>query len=427
MADQFSKMYDVERIGGDQRTRLAEMLRANMLNQPQGQMVSGWYVKPNWMQQLAPALGGIIGTQMGKDIEEERNKEMAELLRKRKEGVAVESPQQTVINNIDSREVQGQTPFANPPAQTELQKIAGIRPQSTEQSNFPAVAPQQQQPKYRPMTQDELDENTMQMYRVDPRMAGLMTSMEANRLSREEAKQIRAEKLASEEKLLRMQLEGKKELAQFMAGSRQAPAPVAVLDPRTGQEIFVSPSQAYGMRPAKSMQPLSVAQQKEVLDADELAQTSQNTINTLNNALKINPIAYSGIGAKERAYIRSNTPLLAESPEANATVQLENMITTQALEGLKAAFGNNPTEGERKIQLELQAAPNKTPEQRKEIIERAIAAAQNRLNFNTQKAEALRGGTYMRPGYSPITAPQQTSGMPSQNAIDAEIARRQGR
>ena len=76
MAEQFSKMYDLEVVGGDQRTRLAEMLRANMLNQPQGQMVSGWYVKPNWMQQLAPALGGIIGTQMGKDIEEEKRKSM---------------------------------------------------------------------------------------------------------------------------------------------------------------------------------------------------------------------------------------------------------------------------------------------------------------------------------------------------------------
>lgn len=76
MADQFSKMYDVEVVGGDQRQRLAEMLRANMLNQPQGQMISGWYVKPNWMQQLAPALGGIIGTQMGKDIEEENRKSM---------------------------------------------------------------------------------------------------------------------------------------------------------------------------------------------------------------------------------------------------------------------------------------------------------------------------------------------------------------
>lgn len=59
--DQFSKMYDVEVIGGNQSKRLAEMLRANALNQPQGQMVSGWYVPPSWSQNLNQALQTGLG------------------------------------------------------------------------------------------------------------------------------------------------------------------------------------------------------------------------------------------------------------------------------------------------------------------------------------------------------------------------------
>lgn len=59
--DQFSKMYDVEVIGGNQKKRLAEMLRANALNQPQGQMVSGWYVPPSWSQNLNQTLQTGLG------------------------------------------------------------------------------------------------------------------------------------------------------------------------------------------------------------------------------------------------------------------------------------------------------------------------------------------------------------------------------
>ena len=86
MADQFSKMYDVERVGGDQRTRLAEMLRANALNQPQGQMVSGWYVAPSWSQNLNQALQGGIGTYMGAKLDEERKAKTAEILRQLSQG-----------------------------------------------------------------------------------------------------------------------------------------------------------------------------------------------------------------------------------------------------------------------------------------------------------------------------------------------------
>ena len=77
MANQpFSKMYDVEVVGGDQRTRLAEMLRANALNQPQGQMVSGWYVPPSWSQQLNPVLSGALGVYLGGKLDEEKRKSM---------------------------------------------------------------------------------------------------------------------------------------------------------------------------------------------------------------------------------------------------------------------------------------------------------------------------------------------------------------
>lgn len=82
MADQFSKMYDVEVVGGDQRQRLAEMLRANALNAPQGQMVSGWYVPPSWSQNLAHLAQTATGVLGGIAMEDAERKALQEDIEK---------------------------------------------------------------------------------------------------------------------------------------------------------------------------------------------------------------------------------------------------------------------------------------------------------------------------------------------------------
>jgi hypothetical protein len=64
-----------------------------------------------------------------------------------------------------------------------------------------------------------------------------------------------------------------------------------------------------------------------------------------------------------------------------------------------------PTEGERKILLEVQGSVGKAPEVRKAIYERAKVAATRRVKFNQDKAEALRGGEYFTPGHTPAAAP----------------------
>jgi len=137
---------------------------------------------------------------------------------------------------------------------------------------------------------------------------------------------------------------------------------------------------------------LSSAAQKEVFEADEMVQASKNAIGMLQEAKKLNKTAYSGVGAKPRAIIASNLGL--GSGGADDTVNLDNLMTGQALESLKATFGGMPTEGERKILLDIQASADKTPSQRAAILDRAEKAAERRIKFNESKAKALRGGTY---------------------------------
>jgi len=137
---------------------------------------------------------------------------------------------------------------------------------------------------------------------------------------------------------------------------------------------------------------LSSASEKELFEADDGIQAGKNIVGILKGALDLNDKAYSGYFAKSRAVARSNLP--GESEQANATINLDNMMTGQALESLKLVFGGMPTEGERKILLEMQASAEKTPKQRKDIIDRAVKAAENRIIFNTNKAKSLRSGTH---------------------------------
>lgn len=175
---------------------------------------------------------------------------------------------------------------------------------------------------------------------------------------------------------------------------------------RRGQDITRATAAAKQNAPTKTQ--LSASAQKELFEADELAQASANAVGMLKEALTLNDKAYSGYGAKERAVIRSNLP--GNDEGADATINLDNLMTGQALESLKAVFGGMPTEGERKILLDMQASADKTPKQRKAILDRAVQATERRLKFNKSKGDALRKGSYFTEG-----VPIQESG-PAQSA-----------
>jgi len=71
-----------EIIGLDRRKKMAELLVAQGAEgQPQGQMISGYYVPPSWAQRLSPVLSGVIGQSQLRDVENEQSA-LAEALRK---------------------------------------------------------------------------------------------------------------------------------------------------------------------------------------------------------------------------------------------------------------------------------------------------------------------------------------------------------
>lgn len=143
----------------------------------------------------------------------------------------------------------------------------------------------------------------------------------------------------------------------------------------------------------KEDQALTAGDRDAIRTADENILASNNVIGALTQAKELSRKALgfpgAGVAAKAGALIGNETAI--------ATTELDNMISGQALDSLRAVFGGNPTEGERKILLDIQGSSSQPDAVRQRIFDRAISAAQKRLQFNKDRADELRGGTYYKP------------------------------
>jgi hypothetical protein len=146
---------------------------------------------------------------------------------------------------------------------------------------------------------------------------------------------------------------------------------------------------------------------KAILEADKNVQAGQNAVTALQKALDLNEKSYSGPAAQMRGYWGSQIGL----EQGTNTEILTNTVTNQALENLRATFGGNPTEGERKILLDVQGAASQSPEVRKQIYHNAMQAAQQRVAFNNRLATDMRSGNYLLPQNQ---RPQQQAQQPQQ-------------
>lgn len=187
-----------------------------------------------------------------------------------------------------------------------------------------------------------------------------------------------------------------------------------------------------GKMPREDQQPLSASDKKAVLDAEDTVLATQNVITLLNEAEKLNSKANTGFGASTRASVGNMLPDLmvpdfVSSPESSrATANYENIVLGQALAQLKSTFGAAPTEGERKILIDLQGSVSQPPEVRADILRRARALAEKRMQDNSSRAEAIRGQTYFKPGGAAAGQPQaapRTSGGDVLNEARSAIAR----
>lgn len=191
------------------------------------------------------------------------------------------------------------------------------------------------------------------------------------------------------------------------ARQREALATQYGIDPKSaeGQRFILT-----GTLPA-SDKGVTAGDREAIREADDAVNSGEATLSLLDRAMELSGKAYEGTGAGARALVTSQFG----SEAGMATREFDNIITEQALGQLKAIFGGAPTEGERAILLEVQGSSSQPQAVRDAILRRARKAVERRVNYNRDRANELRGGTYYRPkpeGEVPVQAPA-TSGAPT--------------
>ena len=114
-----------------------------------------------------------------------------------------------------------------------------------------------------------------------------------------------------------------------------------------------------------------------------------------------------------RATAGAALPGKIEPEGAQATIEFDLLLKQQVLPQLKSIFGAAPTEGERKILLELQGSSSLPRAVRNKILDRAIAAAQRRMALDQQEEAALLSGSYFR---APMPSPARPAAAPAAGA-----------
>jgi hypothetical protein len=169
-----------------------------------------------------------------------------------------------------------------------------------------------------------------------------------------------------------------------------------------GQPVFMGPSgpvDASGNPVSQfDVKPKTVTatEQKQIWDTEDLVNEGSNTVGTLEQAMSLNGQAYEGSLAGWR---KSLGQLMgSDDPRYVATESFDNLIMTSALQSLRSTFGGNPTEGERKVLLDIQAISSKPRAVRDEILRRGMALAKTRIARETQRLTRLKGGEYSTRG-----------------------------
>jgi hypothetical protein len=154
--------------------------------------------------------------------------------------------------------------------------------------------------------------------------------------------------------------------------------PVTQFDPKEGK--------------AEKPRAPSSTEMREIIKTEDIVNNRMAAIRSVQDALGLNQQAYEGSLAGGRAALARL--FSSDDPAYVATEQLEQLVKSGALADLKATFGGNPTEGERKALLELQANITKPRAVREKFLRRLLQEMQIGLGNQTKRLEGLKTGQY---------------------------------
>ena len=144
-----------------------------------------------------------------------------------------------------------------------------------------------------------------------------------------------------------------------------------------------------------STQKMSDAELRLVIDARNTIGTLEGAIGDIKQAIGLNQNAYGGNIADLTE--ETITQLFVPGDEKlRNTRLLKNFLGAQGVAKLRASFGGNPTEGERKILLELEGIDALTSAERAAIMVRTLDALDKKAAREKKTLEEIQSGSLRR-------------------------------
>jgi hypothetical protein len=358
----------------NRQQQMAQLLMQQGMQQPSGQMVSGRYVAPSFFQYAAP----LAQMYAGKSLAEEGDKAMADLLRKQQLGKS--EAEKEILKNL--------TPSV------ELTEMAG--------------------PAY-------LGQIPVSARTVPPNLAKAAEIIKTNAYGagKEFLPQITKNlipELPTSVREYQYGVENPEFFAQQMA-QRKASAP---------NMTAITNVQAF--EPFKSK---AQGQMGEVLIKNfETLQNIPTAIRTLDRAAELAPQSFAGSFGEQKLelakFFNNNLGTNINPNKVANTEELRSALFTNVMENLKKLDASPSQEQQRVLQQSmgsLATDPTALPRVINTYKQILIDKAET---HNKKVSQAESGPAKMEFPFDIRIPLQNTGGMPSQSAIDAEIARRRG-
>jgi hypothetical protein len=161
------------------------------------------------------------------------------------------------------------------------------------------------------------------------------------------------------------------------------------------QVAGMSLSQARLMNEQLSTQKMSDAELRLVIDARDTIGTLEGAIGDIKQAIGLNQNAYGG-NIADLTEEKITQLFVPGDEKLRNTRLLKNFLGAQGVAKLRASFGGNPTEGERKILLELEGIDALTSAERAAIMVRTLDALDKKAAREKKKLEELQSGSLRR-------------------------------
>lgn len=408
--------YDAEAQQLEQRKKYAEALRAQGQQQlPGGQMVGNQFVATNPLNYLANALRQYSGAREMADVQAgeralnaRKQADLAEYL-KSMPGAKTETTKQLVGDRPGAGSFEDVTTTTMPTAEDYMQwSMRGLQfgPQVAQLGGNMA-----NQAQMREFQNKQLEAQTMDRQAArEQRAQELIMRLEDSRLARDE-------RAALQRELAQMQMDGRRELAQFTAGlaaaNRQAPAPTlttvmrdgkpVVIDARTDRVIGEAPPKGSGDGPnGKSLPPNVIT---------KIAETS-NTYDEFNGLLDGFKDTYGGYKVRAAGDIANAWKRNVGGDDGQADWWQRYQM--QQNEVRNRLFGSALTATEKAEFDKAMINPGMTPESIKTNLGRQLETM--------KKAEAKIYKAYLSGGFSRDQLNELTGGRHGQPDVSAAPA-----